>query len=88
MELHHFFAHPAIMFTKEIGAVMDCQAIEKYDVPKVSWFERALKAAMDALTARPPKYPRLELEPMSNYMRRDLGFMDGRAPREDCDLTR
>ena len=67
---------------------MDCQAIEKYTVPQVSWFDRVLKAVADSLAVRRPEHPRLDLEMMSDYIKRDLGYMDGRAPHPDCDLTR
>ncbi|MBP1861166.1 hypothetical protein J2Z75_004694 [Rhizobium herbae] len=35
-----------------------------------------------------PSYPKLDLEVMSDYMKRDMGFMDGRDSRQDSDLTR
>ena len=40
------------------------------------------------LHALRPSYPKLDLEVMSDYMKRDMGFMDGRDPHEDSDLTR
>lgn len=30
-----------------------------------------------------PGYPKLDLEVMSDYMKRDIGFMDGRNLRPD-----
>lgn len=35
-----------------------------------------------------PRYPNLDLDVTSEYMKRDLGFLDGRDPRHESDLTR
>ena len=32
--------------------------------------------------------PKLDREVMSDYMKRDLGFLDGRGLRKDSDMTR
>jgi hypothetical protein len=88
LELEHVLAHPAITFRKTTGTVMDCQAIERYQpIPQARaagwrfWLAGLLRGLR-------PKYPALDLEVMSEYMKRDLGFLDGRDPREDSDLTR
>jgi hypothetical protein len=88
LELEHVCAHAAITFRKTTGAVMDCQAIEKYQpIPqtrKAGW--RFWLAGL--LGGLQPTYPALDLEVMSEYMKRDMGFMDGREPHRDSDLTR
>lgn len=62
---------------------MDCQVIEKYvSIPQSragGW--RSLLAKM--LRGLRPGYPKLDLEVMSDYMKRDMGFMDGRDLRHD-----
>ena len=67
---------------------MDCQAIETYQpIPQTrqaGW--RFWPAGL--LRGLEPKYPPLDLEVMSENMKRDLGFLDGRDPREDSKLTR
>ncbi|MEK1928254.1 MAG: hypothetical protein AAAC47_00410 [Pararhizobium sp.] len=67
---------------------MDFQAIEKYESiqrgSSEGWRLRLLKA----LPYLRPGYPKLDLGAMSDYMKRDMGFMDGRDPRQDSDLTR
>jgi len=67
---------------------MDCQAIERYQAMPQRRMQgwRFLVAHM--LHALRPSYPKLDLEVMSDYMKRDMGFMDGRDPRQDSDLTR
>lgn len=65
---------------------MDCQAIEKYEVRSPSWFERVACSVRNGLARLRPGYPRLDLEVMSDYMKRDMGFLDGRDPHRDTDL--
>ncbi|WP_455270714.1 hypothetical protein [Rhizobium herbae] len=88
LELEHVCAHAAITFRKTTGAAMDCQAIERYQplpqTRKAGW--RFWLAGL--LRGLEPKYPSLDLEVMSEYMKRDLGFLDGRDPREDSNLKR
>ena len=67
---------------------MDCQAIEKYQsIPEIqkagwrSWLLRLMRGPS-------LQYPPLDLEVMSEYMKRDLGFLDGRDPRRHADMTR
>jgi hypothetical protein len=88
LEFEHVCVHAAITFRKTTGVAMDCQAIERYQpIPqtrKAGW--RFWLAGL--LRKFEPKYPALDLEVMSEYMKRDLGFLDGRDPREEADLTR
>ncbi|KQV29871.1 hypothetical protein ASE23_08860 [Rhizobium sp. Root73] len=88
LELEHVCAHAAITFTKTTGAVMDCQAIERYQPMSRKRSEGWRSVLARLLCGFQPRYPRLDLEVMSEYMKRDLGFMDGRDPREDSDMTR
>jgi hypothetical protein len=83
LEFEHVCAHAAITFTETQGAIMDCQAIEKYEsMPRSragGW--RSMLARM--LRGFRLGYPKLDLEVMSDYMKRDMGFMDGRDRRHD-----
>jgi hypothetical protein len=88
LELEHVCAHAAITFRQTTGVVMDCQTIERYEAtpqPRTAgwrfWLARLLRGLQ-------PNYPALDLEVMSEYMKRDLGFQDWRNPRQDSDLTR
>jgi hypothetical protein len=88
LELEHVCAHAAITFTKTTGAVMDCQAIEKYQ-PLAQTRKAGWLFWLGGLLRRPAfRHPTLDLEVMSEYMKRDLGFLDGRDSRADSDLTR
>ncbi|MBW9062789.1 hypothetical protein JNB71_05610 [Rhizobium herbae] len=83
LEVEHVCTHAAITFTETQGAIMDCQVVEKYrPMPRTrvgGW--RSVLAKM--LRVLRPGYPKLDLEVMSDHMKRDMGFMDGRAPRHD-----
>ncbi len=65
---------------------MDCQAIEKYEVRSPNVIERVRHAVSRGFTLMRPGYPKLDLEVMSDYMKRDMGFLDGRDPHRDNDL--
>jgi hypothetical protein len=67
---------------------MDCQAIEKYELIQYNRVEGWRQRLSIALHSLRPGYPKLDLGAMSDYMKRDMGFMDGRDPRQDSDLTR
>jgi len=88
LEFEHVCAQAAITFTENTGAIMDCQTIEKYEsIPhscSAGWRLRLSKA----LHYLRPGYPNLDLGAMSDYLKRDMGFMDGRDPRQDSDMTR
>lgn len=67
---------------------MDCQVIEVYEekpIIRASGWRSLLAKALYSLR---PSYPKLDLEVMSDHMKRDLGFMDWRDSREDSDMTR
>ncbi|HTO33833.1 MAG TPA: hypothetical protein VL202_22065 [Pararhizobium sp.] len=66
---------------------MDYQAIEKYEIRSPSWFERTWFSLRRGLARLRPSYPRIDLEIMSDYMKRDMGFLDGRDPHRDTDVT-
>jgi hypothetical protein len=88
LELEHVCAHAAITFRKTTGAVMDCQAIERYQPILQTRMGRWRLRLAGVLSRLQPNDPKLDLEVMSEYMKRDLGFLDGRDPRRDSDLTR
>ncbi|OBZ93187.1 hypothetical protein ADU59_22210 [Pararhizobium polonicum] len=67
---------------------MDCQAIERYQPMPERRTEGWRSMLARLLYSLRPNYPKLDLEVMSDYMKRDMGFMDGRDPRQDSDLTR
>jgi hypothetical protein len=67
---------------------MQCQSIEKYETILPSRTDGWRLRLSKALHYLRPGYPKLELGAMSDYMKRDMGFMDGRDPRQDSDLTR
>ncbi|WP_438752589.1 hypothetical protein [Pararhizobium sp. O133] len=71
---------------KRTGAVMECQVVEKYEIRSPSWFQRTWFSLRRGLAWTQPRYPRLDLEVMSDYMKRDMGFLDGRDPHQDTDL--
>ncbi len=67
---------------------MDCQTIETPSLRAYSRLELAIRNALGRVFRKvSPAYPDLDLEVMSDYMKRDLGFMDGRDLRRDSDLT-
>jgi hypothetical protein len=83
LEFEHVYADAAITFTETQGTAMDCQVIEKHEsMPRYragGW--RSVLARM--LRGFRPGYPKLDLEVMSDHMKRDMGFMDGRDLRHD-----
>jgi hypothetical protein len=88
LEFEHVCAHAAITFRQTTGVVMDCQAIERYEeksIARVNGWRSLLAKALYSLRS---SYPSLDLEVMSDHMKRDLGFMDWRDSRQDSDLTR
>jgi hypothetical protein len=65
---------------------MDCQTTEMPDeTTRLEWLRRLVGLPLEVLRSRRPK---LDLEVMSDYMKRDLGFLDGRDPRQESDLSR
>ncbi|WP_275784084.1 hypothetical protein [Pararhizobium gei] len=66
---------------------MTCQAVHRRRFPTISRFGQRL---YDLARTRFPLAARwsakLDLEVMSDFMKRDLGFLDGRDPRQDSDL--
>jgi hypothetical protein len=77
-----------ITFTETTGVIMDCQVIEQYEEKSISRVSGWRSWLAKALYSLRPSYPKLDLEVMSDHMKRDLGFMDWRDPREDSDLSR
>ena len=67
---------------------MDYQAIKEISPPSPSWALRQLDRIVSALRGVQPRYPDLDLDVMSDYMKRDMGFMDGREQYRDTNLTR
>ncbi|MFT4180722.1 MAG: hypothetical protein QM636_02265 [Rhizobium sp.] len=59
---------------------MDCYAVEQVNVAKPSVLSRALAALSKAFPGQAEPAPRLDLEEMSDRLKRDLGFLDGREP--------
>jgi len=52
-----------------------------------SMIARLLRSAWNALHGR-DSAPPLELETMPDYLKRDMGFLDGRGTRQDDDFCR
>jgi hypothetical protein len=67
---------------------MDCQTIERYEPMSCKRSEGWLSLLARLLYGFQPRYPNLDLDVTSEYMKRDLGFLDGRDPRHESDLTR
>nr|WP_047456490.1 hypothetical protein [Rhizobium rhizogenes] len=59
---------------------MDCYVVEQVNVARPSVLARARTALSKAFAGRTEPAPRLDLEEMSEQIKRDLGFLDGRTP--------
>lgn len=57
-------------------------AADVYGVPlSQAWLQRLTEAVLQSFVRR---HPRLDLDESSDFLKRDLGFLDGRTPyRED-----
>ena len=67
---------------------MTCDTYERTERKAFLSFEpvaRLTAALFGGLVA--PK-PMLDVNTLSDHIKRDMGFMDGRDPRQDSDLTR
>ena len=67
---------------------MTLQAFEKYHSIEPSWFARLLRGVTRIFDKERSVTGALDLEVTSDYIKRDLGFLDGREPLQECDLTR
>ncbi|MBB3607141.1 hypothetical protein [Rhizobium sp. BK602] len=59
---------------------MACQAVEQVNIARPSALERVLTVLSKVVPGRAESAPRLDLEEMSDRLKRDLGFLDGREP--------
>jgi len=64
---------------------MDCQTLEMPDKRmRPEWLRSMVQRLLAIVHSSSPK---LDMEVMSDYMKRDLGFLDGRGSRKDSDMT-
>ncbi len=67
---------------------MTLQAIEKNESIENLPVMRLLRRAARIFTFERHVTGSLDLEVTSDHIKRDLGFLDGREPLQECDLTR
>jgi hypothetical protein len=60
---------------------MTCDALESTETKSFSSRELISRLASGLRALVRPRYPRLDVGVVSDHMKRDMGFMDGRAPR-------
>ena len=66
---------------------MDCYVVEQVETVRPSILARLLESVTQAFVSHAEPSPHLDLDEMSDRLKRDLGFLDGREPRyEDCRL--
>ncbi|MBL3684839.1 hypothetical protein CN934_23545 [Ensifer sp. MMN_5] len=70
------------------GAQMSCDTLEYTERKPLLSLNGAMRLAASALRRVRGRSARLDLESTSDYMKRDLGFMDGREPRPDDEILR
>jgi hypothetical protein len=63
-------------------------AAEAYGEGWSSLGDRLLRFATGALRHLEPRHPQLDLDETPDSFKRDLGFLDGRAPHYEEDLMR
>ncbi|WP_157211947.1 hypothetical protein [Sinorhizobium sojae] len=87
MELEHRYRHPASqLHSSATGATMTWDALESTGT-KALLPNRLLSGLVSGLALLlKPRYPRLDVGTVSDHMKRDMGFMDGRAPRKEGDV--
>lgn len=67
---------------------MQCQVSENYDVTSENSSNVLLSTKAFLMAVFRPSLPTLPLESMSDHIKRDLGFLDGRGSWNDPDLCR
>ncbi|WEZ82871.1 hypothetical protein P6U16_18125 [Rhizobium sp. 32-5/1] len=68
---------------------MDCHTVDRRRSPTIFRFGQHLRDLFQTLLPRTARgSAKLDLDVMSDFMKRDLGFLDGRDPRQDSDFTR
>ncbi|ACM27302.1 hypothetical protein MOV66_27120 [Agrobacterium sp. SHOUNA12C] len=59
---------------------MDCHAVEQVNIARPSVLARMLETLAQVFPGSTASLPRLDLDEMPEQLKRDLGFLDGRAP--------
>ena len=67
---------------------MTLQALEKHHSIDLSWSRRLLRAVVQAWGGDRATAGALDLDVTSDYIKRDLGLIDGREAPYDSKLTR
>ncbi|MDQ0321300.1 hypothetical protein QO002_003438 [Pararhizobium capsulatum DSM 1112] len=70
------------------GLVMTFQVFEKHELYMPSWPQRLWRAAGNFLVCIRADSASIDLDVTPDYIKRDLGFLEGREPRQECELTR
>ncbi|WP_083265295.1 hypothetical protein [Sinorhizobium alkalisoli] len=84
LEFEHAYRHPASRLSHSEGfATMTCDALERPERKALLPRELMSGLASGVRTLMRPSYPRLDIGAVSDHMKRDMGFMDGRPPRLD-----
>ncbi|MEY9780400.1 hypothetical protein [Sinorhizobium fredii] len=74
--------------TASEGVQMSCDVLEYAERRSLFSFSGAMRFAASALRRISGRSRKLDLESTSNYMKKDLGFLDGRMPRCDDEMLR
>ena len=64
------------------------RAIEPYEAGWSSLWGLLVRVSIAALQHPAPRYAQLDLDEMTDSLKRDLGFLDGRAPYREENLSR
>ncbi|OAP38124.1 hypothetical protein AU381_21255 [Sinorhizobium glycinis] len=67
---------------------MSCDVLEYADRKPLVSFSGAMRLAASALRRMRGRNLKLDLDSTSEYMKKDLGFLDGRMPRRDDEMLR
>ncbi|MEJ6848650.1 hypothetical protein [Sinorhizobium fredii] len=89
MEFEHVRRHAASQLHRlRMDVQMICDVLEYAERKPLFSFSGAMRFAASALRRVSGRSRKLDLESTSNYMKKDLGFLDGRMPRCDDKMLR
>ncbi|PDT49004.1 hypothetical protein CO661_06555 [Sinorhizobium fredii] len=89
MEFEHLRRHAASQLQcLRMDVQMSCDVLEYAERKPHRSFAGARRFAASALRRMGGGSFKLDLESTSEYMKKDLGFLDGRMPRCDDDMLR
>ncbi|ACP26148.1 hypothetical protein NGR_c23900 [Sinorhizobium fredii NGR234] len=89
MEIEHLRRHAASQLQcLRMDVWMTCDVLEYAERKPLLSFGGARRFAASALRRMGGRSLKLDLESTSEYMKKDLGLLDGRMPRRDDEMLR